>query len=359
MARRGRSRLTARTVLTALSALSVVALLLATLLLVGAGPLRPISGKPVADADAVRSVPAQPSTTTPTDAGPVVTVPPLTTAAPAPAPSPVEATPDPAPASTNAPLPDPPPSPEAAPAPSPEAPASPASVAPEPVAPEPVPPTEPTPTPGLPELVAPYDRVQGEHGADSGRVAYLTFDDGPGPHTPAVLDILDAAGVRATFCQVGNQIDGHPDTERRLIAAGHTLCNHSWSHPTRLDTAGAPAIADEMTRTQDALARFGVTSRYFRAPGGSFGPDDPTLRQVAQANDLIPLGWAVDSQDWRKPGVQQIVDTVLTTVRPGAVILLHDAGGADRDQTLAALPMIISGLRAAGYDLQPLPPGGF
>ena len=79
-----------------------------------------------------------------------------------------------------------------------------------------------------------------------------------------------------------------------------------------------------------------------------------TLRQRYQTR---PLGWAVDPQDWKKPGVTKIVQTVLSTVAPGAVILLHDGGG-NRDQTMAALPGIISGLQGQGYTLAALPPDG-
>ncbi len=192
----------------------------------------------------------------------------------------------------------------------------------------------------------------------SGQVAYLTFDDGPGPQTGAILDILAAAGVKATFCQVGSRIADFPDTERRIIAEGHTLCNHSWSHPDGLSAAPAQAINAEIGRPQKVFAADGVQVHYFRSPGGDFGVSRTTLRQVCQLNRVVPLGWSVDSQDWRKPGVAAIVRNVLGTVTPGSIILMHDAGGADRDQTIAALPRVISGLRADGYTLAELPKEG-
>lgn len=208
----------------------------------------------------------------------------------------------------------------------------------------------------LPPLSPPFQKVLGFHG--DGKVAYLTFDDGPGPDTPKVLDALDQAGVQATFCQVGSRIDSYPDIERRIIADGHTLCNHSWSHPEDLASAPAATINDEITRTQRKLADYGVTAHYFRAPGGSFGDPSTTLRQVAQLNDVVPLGWGVDSLDWRKPGTAAIVKNVLGAVQPGAIVLMHDAGGTDRSQTIAAIPGIVSGLKAAGYTLAPMPAGG-
>ncbi len=209
----------------------------------------------------------------------------------------------------------------------------------------------------LPPLSEPFAEVLAYHG--SGRVAYLTFDDGPGPQTGEILDILAAHGIRATFCQVGSRIADFPDTERRIIAGGHTLCNHSWSHPEGLSSAPADVINAEMARTQEVVSGYGVRVHYFRAPGGDFGAARTTLRQVCQSNRVVPLGWSVDSQDWRKPGPAAIVRNVLDEVAPGSVILMHDAGGADRNQTIAALPDVISGLQAAGYTLAALPADPF
>ena len=100
-------------------------------------------------------------------------------------------------------------------------------------------------------------------------------------------------------------------------------------------------------------ASYGVTNRYFRSPGGNFAAGgSTTLRQVCQLNGVYPLGWAIDSLDWQTPGVQQIVDKVVKAATPGAVVLMHDAGGSNRDQTLAALPTIIGTLKAAGYEFR-------
>jgi len=207
---------------------------------------------------------------------------------------------------------------------------------------------------GLLPLTAPYDTVLRSSGGD--RVAYLTFDDGPSKYTGRVLDTLAAAGVKATFCQIGSQLGDYPDTERRLIGDGHTLCNHSWTHPVNIAALPPADIDLQIGRTQQALTGLGVTPRYFRAPDGDFGTTS-TLRQICQQYQTRPLGWAVDPQDWKKPGTPAIVQTVLGTVTPGAVILLHDGGG-NREQTLAALPAIITGLHAQGYTLAALPPDG-
>ena len=223
----------------------------------------------------------------------------------------------------------------------------------------PAPAARPAPAPPAPvadvPVVAPYATVIGWHG--DARVAYLTFDDGPGPATGRVLDILAAGGVKATFCQLGLRVAEAPELTSRVVAEGHTLCNHSWDHRSPFDALTAAEIDSEIGRTQDAFSQAsGGTARYFRAPEGAFGPTGGAVLQAAQRARTIPLGWGVDSLDWRKPGVDAIVANVLTAVSPGAVILLHDGGGTDREQTLAALPGIISGLQAAGYALAAMPP---
>lgn len=204
-------------------------------------------------------------------------------------------------------------------------------------------------------LAPPYTAVLGWTGV--GQVAYLTFDDGPGPYTGQILDILAASGVKATFCQLGTKVTENPALAQRIVADGHTLCNHSWDHHSPFDALPREGIDQQLSATQNAIAvATGVTPRYFRAPEGRFGEPGGAVLQAAQRAQTVPLGWAVDSVDWKKPGATAITDNVLKAVTPGAVILLHDGGGTDRQQTVEALPGIISGLQAAGYFLAPLPP---
>ena len=275
---------------------------------------------------------AAPATGEPSSApAPVVTVPALVDSTPTAASPSVGAAPDPAAQPVN-PVPADPPAP--APAPADPAPAQ------EPAAPTTVQP--------------PYNTVLGWHGSDN--VAYLSFDDGPSPATGRILDVLAGAGVKATFCEVGQKVGENPALVQRVVAEGHTLCNHSWDHHSPFDTLAPADIDAEIGQTQQAMASAaGTTARYFRAPEGRFGAPDGQVLLACQRARTIPLAWGVDSLDWKKPGAATIVSTVLNTVTPGAVILLHDGGGDDREQTIAALPGIISGLQAAGYALAALP----
>lgn len=299
-----------------------------------AGVTAPSSDSAAASADAVGPDGGTAGSTGPA-AAPVVTVPALTRQ-PA-----TDPPPPPNPAATDA----GPPVADAATA---------ATTEPPPAAEGPTPAATPPPVVEVP-VVPPYSTVLGWHGDQ--RVAYLTFDDGPAPATGRILDVLAGAGVSATFCMIGSRVAENPDLARRVVAAGHTACNHSWDHPSPFDALSAADLDQQIGRTQDAIAQAtGVRARYFRAPEGRFGDTGGPVLQAGQRAGTIPLGWGVDSLDWKRPGAPAIVAGVLGAVSPGAVILLHDGGGTDREETIAALPGIIAGLQAAGYTLSALPP---
>lgn len=195
-----------------------------------------------------------------------------------------------------------------------------------------------------PPVPAAFRHVLGWTG--SGRVVSLTFDDGPGPYTAQVLDVLADKKVPATFCQIGEQVAEYPSVEKRIVAMGDVLCDHSWDHDEHLSERPAADIDSEIDRTRSVIAAVaGRAPVYYRAPGGDFG--DP-VKLAAARSDLPLLGWSVDPRDWARPGVDAIVAGVLNAVTPGAIVLLHDGGG-DRSETVAALPRIIDGLRARGY----------
>jgi peptidoglycan/xylan/chitin deacetylase (PgdA/CDA1 family) len=189
---------------------------------------------------------------------------------------------------------------------------------------------------------------------DGGRVVSLTFDDGPSAYTGRILDILDRYGIKATFCQIGRQVADYPAIEKRIARQGHNLCNHTWDHDESLAARSTAVIDSEISRTQQVIQMMtGVTPHYYRAPGGFWGTTSKLRIELAKFH-TVPLAWADDSLDWRTPGVGRIVKSVLSTVTPGAIILMHDGGG-DRSQTLAALPQIITALRADGYTVVGLP----
>ncbi|MFE6054867.1 polysaccharide deacetylase family protein [Kitasatospora sp. NPDC056446] len=186
----------------------------------------------------------------------------------------------------------------------------------------------------------------GARAAKAGKVVYLTFDDGPSPaYTPRVLATLARYGVRATFFEIGQNVAAHPALTAQVARQGHSVQNHSWSHPDLRKLSGA-ALDSQVGSTDRAIrARTGRTPTCLRPP---YGAVNGTVRSHAAALGKQVVLWSVDPTDWSRPGTAAIRSRVLDNVRPGSVILLHDGGG-DRSQTVAALPGIISTLKARGY----------
>jgi peptidoglycan/xylan/chitin deacetylase (PgdA/CDA1 family) len=177
------------------------------------------------------------------------------------------------------------------------------------------------------------------------RVVALTFDDGPSPYTPAVLSVLQQYHVPATFFEVGQEVPRYPQYAKQLTAAGYAVGNHTWSHAdlTKLSAAGVGAQIDQTQAEIQAVT--GTTPRCLRPPYDAFNAT--VLNEVA-ARGMTTMSYSVDSQDWTRPGVGAIVQAVVGAAFPGAVIGMHDGGG-DRSETVAALPQIITQLRARGY----------
>ncbi len=180
----------------------------------------------------------------------------------------------------------------------------------------------------------------------------LTFDDGPGPYTIGVAKVLKRYGVPATFFQVGVTEHYWTDAEN-MLASDHqfVLGNHTMNH-LHMPTLSRKDQAAQLD--QDSAIIFGAgapTPQLFRPPYGAF--DRTTLKLLKQRRMLMIL-WTVDSQDYTLPGVPVIVQRVVDGAKPGAIVLMHDAGG-DRTQTIAALPLIIHALREKHYKLVTIP----
>ena len=193
----------------------------------------------------------------------------------------------------------------------------------------------------------PYVRIDGaQH-----REIALTFDDGPGPYTPQILSILKRDGVPATFFEVGVLERYFFASTAAIVAAGDVIGDHTEVHAamSRLSPAAQRA---ELLQEASAIGRHGARFPHlFRPPYGMW--DAATLKLLRHYRMLMVL-WTVDTNDYRRPGVKAIVRVALSGAKPGAIILLHDAGG-DRSQTVTALPKIIAGLRRRHYRLVTVP----
>ena len=177
------------------------------------------------------------------------------------------------------------------------------------------------------------------------RVIALTFDDGPGPYTPQVLSVLERYQVPATFFEIGEEVAAHPQYSKMVAAAGYPVEDHTWSHPD-LTTIPASSVAAQIDMTQAEIkAVTGTTPQCLRPPYDAWNAT--VLSQIA-AHGLTAMSYSVDPRDWSLPGVQTIVNRVVSSAFPGAVVDMHDGGG-NRSETVTALPQIITELRAKGY----------
>ncbi len=178
------------------------------------------------------------------------------------------------------------------------------------------------------------------------RVIALTFDDGPGPYTPQVLSILEQYHVPATFFEIGENVVEYPQYTRMLAAAGYPVEDHTWTHPD-LATTPVSQFPYEIDQTQNEITSLtGETPTCVRPPYDDWNAT--VLDQIAQRG-LTTMSYSVDPRDWSLPGVQSIVDSVVGSAFPGAVVDMHD-GGEDRSETVAALPQIITDLESQGYN---------
>lgn len=187
------------------------------------------------------------------------------------------------------------------------------------------------------------------HASDGGDHAVnITIDDGPDPQwTPQVLQVLKDNGVKATFCMVGTQAEAHPDMVKKVVAAGHRLCDHTVSHDTTMDKKSQAYQSQQILEAERQITKAsgGVRPMYYRAPGGAF---TPYSRHLAASHGMRPLGWNVDSKDFERPGTEAIINTVKGELHNGPTLLFHDAGG-DRSQTVAALGTLLPWLKQQGY----------
>jgi peptidoglycan-N-acetylglucosamine deacetylase len=180
----------------------------------------------------------------------------------------------------------------------------------------------------------------------------LTFDDGPSVNTPYLLKVLDKHGVKATFFWLGQWVEQNPDIARAAYAAGHTLGNHSYSHPylTRIDPR--QAWDGEIDRTQAAFERIvGVAPVLVRPPYGYL--EDSQVESLREKGYKAIL-WSIDTQDWYVAwtrdlnGGATIAKKVTDHLHGEAIVLMHDGGGA-RHLTIQAVDQLIPALKAQGY----------
>jgi peptidoglycan/xylan/chitin deacetylase (PgdA/CDA1 family) len=177
------------------------------------------------------------------------------------------------------------------------------------------------------------------------RCVSLTFDDGPGAVTCAVLDALARHGARATFNVLGERIAGREGVVRRAAEAGHEIGVHGWSHGDHRDDPDARAEAAGRTADAIAVVCGRVRPRLFRPP---FGLTNRRLEEAVAALGLTTVLWDVDPRDYEAPGARVIHDRTMAAIRPGSIVLLHD----DRPElapTAVAVDAVLDELSRRGW----------
>jgi len=172
----------------------------------------------------------------------------------------------------------------------------------------------------------------------------MTFDDGPHPqNTPRLLDMLRARNIKATFYVIGSNVDRHPQIVRRIVAEGHEIGNHTYTH-RKLTSLGDSEVRREMSRTEDAIVRAaGVKPRTMRPPYGALLQRQ---REMIFSEFRYPtIMWSVDPLDWKRPGPSIVKSRILSGANNGAIILAHDLHAP----TVDAMPGTFDGLLSRGF----------
>ncbi|MBQ7534244.1 MAG: polysaccharide deacetylase family protein [Stomatobaculum sp.] len=172
----------------------------------------------------------------------------------------------------------------------------------------------------------------------------LTFDDGPAAPDNRILAALEAVGGRATFFMVGQNVKGHQDIIRRMVADGCELGNHSWNHP-QLNKLSASEVRSQINRTNDAIASVaGHGATVMRCPYGATGG---SVKSVLADMGYASILWSIDTLDWKTRNSASTVSSVLNNVKDGDIILMHSLYNQTADAVEAMVPELVR----RGYQL--------
>ena len=177
-------------------------------------------------------------------------------------------------------------------------------------------------------------------------VVWLTIDDGPSEQTPAVLDLLDAHGAKATFFVVGERAQARPELLREIARRGHGIGNHSHSHPQAWFWAlGPAAMRRQVADAQAAITAItGAAPRWFRAV---VGMANPFVSAPLRTHGLARVAWSARGFDAVAADPDTVVARIERGLSPGAIVLLHE--GARHGRNLEVLALLLRRLDALGY----------
>ncbi|WP_054033105.1 polysaccharide deacetylase family protein [Desulfatitalea tepidiphila] len=186
-------------------------------------------------------------------------------------------------------------------------------------------------------------------------VVALTFDDGPNPNsTPFLLDLLDRHQAAATFFVNGRTARRHPDLIREIVARGHTIGNHSYSHDNFVMFKRPRTLIREIEATQRVLRRHGVVPLLFRPP---VGVTSPRLCNAMEATGMVVVNFSRRAADMGNRRVHRLAERILKRLRPGDIIMLHDIPPATEalcEEWRRQVEAVMAGIRQRGLVVVPL-----
>lgn len=172
----------------------------------------------------------------------------------------------------------------------------------------------------------------------------MTFDDGPHPkNTPRLLDMLRERNIKATFYVIGRNVDMYPEITRRIVAEGHEIGNHTYTHGN-LTKMSNDSVRTELNKCRASIAKAtGVQPRTLRPPYGALLQKQRAW--IHSEYNYPTIMWSVDPRDWQRPGPSVVTSRILSGATPGAIILAHDLHAP----TVDAMPATLDGLLRKGY----------
>lgn len=171
----------------------------------------------------------------------------------------------------------------------------------------------------------------------------LTFDDGPTSFTPEILDILKRHQAKATFFCIGKQVEKHPDILRRIIAEGHVVGNHSYTHSEKIGFMSTTHIIDEISTADQAIQNIiGKKTLYYRPP---FGVTNPSIARALKQTQHAVIGWSIRSLDTKIKSESTILKRITSRLSPGSIVLLHDTSA----KTASVLEQLLVILQNKNY----------
>jgi len=192
------------------------------------------------------------------------------------------------------------------------------------------------------------------HGRRGTKRVALSFDDGPHPRfTPQIAEALASAGAKATFFCVGRFVEEHPEVARALLAAGHELANHTFTHGVGADLFFQSRLQKDIERCVRTLETLGAPSKLYRP---AVGIRNPVVHGAARALNLEVVTWADAARDGAFPFTERRARELAARAQGGDILALHDGalhGGQvfKREQTVRHLPAFLSALKDRGFEL--------